>query len=441
MVQRNKPTNLNLFQPSDHHHHLKTVKKMLINPSSPNYLEDSMNRGPSDLNNNKMKKSRSNFSKEVSESGKPPPNYMKSTSSFDAKKDSLKNLRKTTSFKSPRSSTKKNPSVLINRDTCSSTLKDSKFPAFLELNHGSTQLEGTSIFKVCHYTYCSLNGHHHHNPPLPPLNRFISTKRQILKTSCLSPPPESTGGDRPENVDDPDITTDNDPEQSECLERQILEIPSTDNESEQSEDLEMEMDDDVEEEAEVSDEINNLDEILEEFNVEKSIDEMSGNGQLEEEDEVQRIDLDHLDHMKIVKSDEMSGNGQLEEEDEVQTIDLDHLDHLKIVKSDRGLEEIDEEQKGFNPKQPNYLDVENGPETEKVDLKHQELDDKKNSEEWMLDYAIQQAVNKLGSARKKRVGLLVEAFEKVIPIHQFDRSMSSSPVGMNHSRPIIQACI
>lgn len=34
-------------------------------------------------------------------------------------------------------------------------------------------------------------------------------------------------------------------------------------------------------------------------------------------------------------------------------------------------------------------------------------------EEWMLDYALRQAVDRLAPARKRRVALLVEAFETV----------------------------
>ncbi|KAK6933876.1 Calmodulin-binding domain, plant [Dillenia turbinata] len=39
------------------------------------------------------------------------------------------------------------------------------------------------------------------------------------------------------------------------------------------------------------------------------------------------------------------------------------------------------------------------------------MDDRKNAEEWMVDFALQRAVNKLATARKKKVALLVEAFE------------------------------
>lgn len=218
----------------------------------------------------KMKKSRSikltdieslrssTLKKTISQPGKPPPlnvltaaavtpqkqsparitdgspNYMKSTSSSEARKESLqvsssrysqtgsdcknlsrrssnnsklssgasskparsstkssslklvRTLTKTPSFKPVRPGTKKCSRVVIcadmnaQRGTCSSTLKDSKFPAYLTLNPGATEAEGTSAVKVCPYTFCSLNGHHH--TPLPPLKCFLSTRRRLLKT-------------------------------------------------------------------------------------------------------------------------------------------------------------------------------------------------------------------------------------------------------------------
>ncbi|XP_061340570.1 uncharacterized protein LOC133287036 [Gastrolobium bilobum] len=66
------------------------------------------------------------------------------------------------------------------RATCSSTLKDSKFPAYLMLNPGGIESEGASVMKVCPYIYCSLNCHRH--APVPPLKNFMSTRRRFLKT-------------------------------------------------------------------------------------------------------------------------------------------------------------------------------------------------------------------------------------------------------------------
>ncbi|KAL2461157.1 CaM binding domain-containing protein [Abeliophyllum distichum] len=170
------------------------------------------------------------------------PNYMKSTSSSEARKDrsqvsssrspktspesinsrrksssssrmlcrtsNLKTMRiltKTPSFKPARSSAKKSTSVVfcenldVQRSTCSSTLKDYKFPSYLSLSPGGTESEGTSVMKVCPYTYCSLNGHRHAH--VPPLKKFMSARRLLIKTQrglklgCLSPRRSRPAGD------------------------------------------------------------------------------------------------------------------------------------------------------------------------------------------------------------------------------------------------------
>ncbi|KAI3846446.1 hypothetical protein MKX03_001896 [Papaver bracteatum] len=104
-----------------------------------------------------------------------------------AKNNSLKPVRtltKTTSTKAGKP--KKSSTVVLNqninmsRATCSSTLKDSKFPNYLMINPGRSESEGTSVMKVCPYMYCSLNGHHH--APSPPLKCFLSAKRRLLRT-------------------------------------------------------------------------------------------------------------------------------------------------------------------------------------------------------------------------------------------------------------------
>jgi len=111
----------------------------------------------------------------------------------------VRTLTKTTSFKASRACSRKSSRAVMcaditapQRATCSSTLKDSKFPSYLMLSPGATESEGTSAMKVCPYTYCSLNGHHHVD--LPPLKSFMSARRRLLKTQkrakleALSPP-------------------------------------------------------------------------------------------------------------------------------------------------------------------------------------------------------------------------------------------------------------
>lgn len=153
------------------------------------------------------------------------PNYMKPTSSSDARKERMqvtihspsgndkskspknsnnsdysrppssplntgikpsRTLARKSSLRPRRPSMKKSsgmvlrPKKNVNRATCSSTLKDSKFPKVLDLNKGGTESEGTSIMKVCPYNYCSLNGHMHES--LPPLKHFLMARRRLLKT-------------------------------------------------------------------------------------------------------------------------------------------------------------------------------------------------------------------------------------------------------------------
>ncbi|GAB2284451.1 hypothetical protein Dimus_018902 [Dionaea muscipula] len=112
----------------------------------------------------------------------------------------------------------------------------------------------------------------------------------------------------------------------------------------------------------------------------------------------------------------------------------------RAVRSKKTMED-DGEQRGFNPREPNYLALEPDPEAEKVDLRHQEMDEKKNAEEWMLDYALQRAVSKLAPARKKKVALLVAAFETIIiPVPKCETNhMRQSGADFTHMI-LMQAC-
>ncbi|PHU03607.1 hypothetical protein BC332_28858 [Capsicum chinense] len=98
-----------------------------------------------------------------------------------------------------------------------------------------------------------------------------------------------------------------------------------------------------------------------------------------------------------------------------------------------------EESREFNPRPPNFLPLEPEPDAEKVDLKHQMMDDRKNAEDWMLDFALRRVVDKLAPARKRKVALLVEAFETVIPTSKWEPHLRRSAAGFAHPRPI-QAC-
>ncbi|GAU17919.1 hypothetical protein TSUD_330430 [Trifolium subterraneum] len=84
----------------------------------------------------------------------------------------------------------------------------------------------------------------------------------------------------------------------------------------------------------------------------------------------------------------------------------------KVVLLKRFIKALEKVRK-FNPREPRYLPLEPDSEDEKVQLRHQDMAERKGTEEWMLDYALRQVVSKLTPARKRKVELLVEAFETV----------------------------
>ncbi|KAF8115308.1 hypothetical protein N665_0029s0143 [Sinapis alba] len=82
----------------------------------------------------------------------------------------------------------------------------------------------------------------------------------------------------------------------------------------------------------------------------------------------------------------------------------------------------------LSPKTPRVLPWEPDPETEKIRLRHQEIGGKRNSEEWMLDYALRQAISTLPPSQRRKVSLLAQAFDTI--------SFSSTPGSAATSRNI-----
>ncbi|XP_074574975.1 uncharacterized protein LOC141831504 [Curcuma longa] len=392
------------------------------------------------------------------------PNYMKPTTSSDAKKqhacesssEALKKKKK--NWKTLRIQPKK---VSV-RATCSSTLKSCKFPEFLELGHGGTEAEGTSAVKVCPYKYCSLNGHLHGQADFPALKTFLASRRESMKQRGASPFRKRDTGqavvartrsgleisslieeigldllhEQPaveEEDDENDACSDRSSDGVYSLEAMagFVEYVSRDREVEEDR-SKKEIEDGNQFMAESMD-----------FNLEK------------EEEEEEDYESNHGDCLTAIETSENNTPKEqavLDQEqpdteedarnEDVQITDTndsnsniieesfppsakenkerkaDHDPNVRLMhiarKSSRD-EEL-EQLKGFDPRGPNFLPEEPDPESEKVDLRHQTMDERKNAEEWMIDYALQQTVTKLGSARRKKVALLVEAFETVIPL-------------------------
>lgn len=555
----------------------------------------------------KMKKSGS--IKRPKHPGKPPPqptatpppslpNYMKSTTSSDARKESKPKLGSSSSKKAAKAVARtltKNPSfkparaaavrkcgpVVIcenldaQRATCSSTLKDCKLPAYLSLSPGGTESVGTSVIKVCPYTYCSLNGHHH--APLPPLKCFLSARRRavkaqrIVKLGCSSPRRVRAAGDdddlssssvspvtKEQSKDffveihaadgagvDETVCDDFDGENLEASfeeerdEEFLSETPveSTPNghfyeQDSDGSDMEREtgycsplqLDYDYEcspqaavepdPEADASNNQIMKDEFIvssdgkdfccdenlvgevsqESFHEEGfSSDAFSSSddglydddlqslssfetpapllvfmeeaeGARDEENGVEpecktpRTDgnLDHEASFEISNHDEclrneeavaVTGDESAEAERRILSkangkdgaeTETEDVALLQFTAKSKKLVQDGDEVGDFNQRAPNFLPLEADPEAEKVDLRHQDLDERKNAEEWMVDYALRQVVTKLGPARKRKVSLLVEAFEKVMPATKWDLQLRHGSA-FDQARPI-QAC-
>ncbi|KAL3585265.1 hypothetical protein D5086_012132 [Populus alba] len=95
-----------------------------------------------------------------------------------------------------------------------------------------------------------------------------------------------------------------------------------------------------------------------------------------------------------------------------------------------------EKVRNFSPQKPRNLNVEADPEAEKVHLRHQTMGERRNSEEWMLDHALQQVISTLAPAQKRKVALLVQAFETVTLPPEVGTSPGSNIEGSSHTTPV-----
>uniref|UniRef100_A0A6M2F1P5 Calmodulin-binding domain-containing protein n=1 Tax=Populus davidiana TaxID=266767 RepID=A0A6M2F1P5_9ROSI len=98
-----------------------------------------------------------------------------------------------------------------------------------------------------------------------------------------------------------------------------------------------------------------------------------------------------------------------------------------------------EKVRNFSPQKPRNLNVEAEPEAEKVHLRHQTMGERRNSEEWMLDHALQQVISTLAPAQKRKVTLLVRAFETITPLTEVGTSPSFNIEASSHTT-LVKTC-
>lgn len=88
----------------------------------------------------------------------------------------------------------------------------------------------------------------------------------------------------------------------------------------------------------------------------------------------------------------------------------------------------------INPRKPRHLSAEVVSEEERVYLRHLSINERKNDEEWMLDYALRKVLSSLAPDQQRKVALLVEAFETVNPEQKDVRYLTK-----NDSNPAIES--
>lgn len=343
------------------------------------------------------------------------PNYMKGTSSSEARRqsqcvqagsdkrkqtgkklDSCSGDKKQSSSSSSGGGLKKGLSfkrscrigrfrdVNAQRATCSSFLKDSKLPEYL-------MFTSPGVLKLCPYKYCSLNAHLHLQSP--PLQSFISTRRRFLKSQIST---KMNGDDCCVDIYVDEKQENGAPDQN--IRMMIDNFAILEQSENASEDHE-------------SDEGSFLD-----YSVSFLLSE-----QWIIQDDITHCLLGNVPDEKLLTSkkaedlEEAYGEKEIEKVDErIKLVSKTEETLLPSARKSCNREECTQDWKEFNPREPSYLPIIKEPSSEKVELKHQDMDKRRNAEEWMIDYALQHTVKRLALERKKKVALLVEAFETIL---------------------------
>ncbi|PKU65437.1 calmodulin binding protein PICBP-like [Dendrobium catenatum] len=426
---------------------------------------DGIRKAPKKTSQNPLSKSPQQATDEV-------PNYMKFTSSYDARKEKSKVpidsstpitatskslssaarvLVKNSSLKLLRSSMKKNKgknnqsSIYKTRANRSSPIKDSETPESVDLKEHQDAL----ALKVCPYTFCSLHGHKH--GAVPSLKRILSSRRQSLKVQksmkLRGYSSIKKSGDKEAELVENVVNelfieihsklqewgedSFDDAEKIYIFDRMNkmkLEGPNDESQLQEScsvtsfedcgeknselsmEDIqvitqflkfiEQECDEEAQSETEKSEKAATVDNLLvEEY---KSMEEdwtKLEAGCVQRQKDISKANLKSFVVENNVKDCSSQGNRS----------------KVKYSKLRRQPSKFRESVKEINRRPPRLLELQDEPEQEQVNLKHQTVDERKAAEEWMIDNALSKALRRLASTRKKKVPLLVAAFEAVMP--------------------------
>ncbi|VFQ72259.1 unnamed protein product [Cuscuta campestris] len=342
-------------------------------------------------------------------------------------RDSFKSKRKP-SFRYSR----RVPKVKIaDKATCSSTMRNSKFPENTTLKPGKSDSDVLQAYKVCSYHHCSLHGHSQDSST--PSKRHDARRKSIkLKKNIKQVKETKIDGDLDsessnKTVNQPDTKKEKRMSMWNLIRRNMSSALAAEskNQSAPPEGSGLKADSLEEEMPTLDQGVKVLAVKLVREAIEKIL--LPEVSDFAPDQEILGKNHSEVEHNAPSGSEEMntmiasSSEGQNTERtkeevpNESDTRAPKHWSNLKKwILLQRFTKELERVRK-LNTKKPRNVQVELDFEAEKVHLRHQTVEEKKRHEEWMIDYALQQAMSQLAPNQKRKVELLVKAFETMVP--------------------------
>ncbi|XP_019165571.1 PREDICTED: uncharacterized protein LOC109161572 [Ipomoea nil] len=365
---------------------------------------------------------------------------------------SLQTLMRTTSLRTMRASfkSKKRPSFrcsqvpkvkTVGKPTCSSTIKNSKFTENPGLKTRQTESDRLDMYKVCSYHHCSLHGHSHDssNPP----KRFymrrksLKSKKSIKRNSntALSVTEDSNVDSDSKasaekeknmrmwhlirrNLHSGLVAESKNKTNHEAYDENLADDDSSKLSAPESSGLSSAADQDMKLLA-----VKLVREAIEKILLPEVPDQSSDDLSITSDTAPDQTPLEkNHDGQNIEKTTREVAN-------ESERKAPKHWSNLKKwILLQRFIKEMEKVRKiKINPRKPRNLQLETDPEPENVHLRQQIVEERKRGEEWMLDYALQQAISQLAPTQKRKVEMLVKAFETMVPPQEDQHFQFSFP--------------
>ncbi|CAH9100752.1 unnamed protein product [Cuscuta europaea] len=348
---------------------------------------------------------------------------------------SLEILMRTSSLRKP--SFRCSKVKIADKPTCSSTIRNSKFPRNPSLKLGKSESDILQVYKVCPYHHCSLHGHIQDSSTSSKRRGMVrkSTKlkknlKQLTETN-MDGNPDSEASNKsllpPDSQKDKQMSMWNlirrHMSSSLAAESKNVEISGLRADSFGEETATLDQDEKVLAVKLVREAIERI--LLPEVSdIAPDQEPVEKNYHSEGSADIKKVENYNApsgsEEMNTIATDNYEGQHTEGSKEKVPNISnrkapKQWSNLKKWILLQRFTKEL-ERVRRLNKRKSRNLQVEPGLEAEKVHLRHQTVEEKKRAEEWMLDYALQQAMRELAPTQKRKVELLVKAFETMVPL-------------------------